>query len=83
VYLSNYLSAHADYQLTTQERRIANLHVGECRACQCRLFEERYLKALVRRTLLIARTPIEVEMRIRAALHEPVDRTDQPLKSFR
>src|SRR6516164_10164214 len=83
-YLSNYLSAHADCQLTIRQRRVAGLHVRRCRVCQCCLFEERSLKALVRHTLRIVRTPLEVEMRIRSQLlREPVYRTatDRPLNT--
>ena len=75
-YLSNYLSAHADCQLTIRQRRVAGLHVRQCRACRCRFFEERSLKALVRHTLRVVKAPLGVEMRIRSGLlREPVNRT--------
>jgi hypothetical protein len=84
-YLTNYLSAHADGQLTAHERRIADLHARRCRACRCCLAEERFLKALVSCTQGIVRTPIAVRMRIRNALREPIDKipTDRLVKSLR
>jgi hypothetical protein len=83
--MSNYLSAQADRQLTIQQRRIADLHVRGCRACQRCLFEERSLKALVRHTLRIVGTPTEVKMRILTELRELADRTatDRSLKLTR
>ena len=67
-YLRNYLSAHADFQLSPGQRRAAELHVRECRACGYCLFEERYVKAMVHHTWPMVRTPTDVKVRIRKRL---------------
>ena len=73
-YLRNYLSAHADFQLSPGQRRAAELHVRECRACEMSLFEERSVKALVRNTLGIVLAPTEVKKQIRKRLREHTER---------
>ena len=71
-YLRDYLSAQADSQLTVREQGFADLHLRRCRVCRCYLVEERVLKALVRRTLRIVKTPTKLKLQIRSALREPV-----------
>ena len=71
-YLRDYLSAHADSQLTMREQGLADLHVRRCRVCRGDLVEERKLKTLVPRTLGIVKTPTKVKLEIRSALREPV-----------
>ena len=73
-YLEDYLSAHADSQLTMREQGLADRHVRRCRVCRGYLVEERVLKALVRRTLGIVKTPTKVKLEIRSALREPLKR---------
>jgi hypothetical protein len=77
-YIANYLSAHADGELTPEERRAAERHLGSgpadgCAACRKRLAEERALKTLVRRQAAKLTAPAELQARINAAL----DRLDQ------
>ena len=53
-YITNYLSAHADSELTPAEERAVAQHLGSalddgCAGCRVRLVEERLLKALIRR----------------------------------
>jgi hypothetical protein len=72
-YIANYLSAHADRELTPEEERAVVGHLGSgandgCAACRARLAEERLLKALIRRQATIVKTPEELQARIRAAL---------------
>jgi hypothetical protein len=69
-YLANYLSAHADCELSAGWQRAADEHVRGCLACRYCLFDERYVKAMVHRTLPILRTPTELEARIRKRLRE-------------
>lgn len=47
-YIAEYLSAHADGELSGKELRAAEAHLAECPRCAARLAEERSLKALVR-----------------------------------
>jgi Putative zinc-finger len=72
-YITDYLSAHADGELTPEERRAAEQHLGSgpadgCVACRKRLAEERALKALVRRQAAWLKAPEEIQARINAAL---------------
>jgi hypothetical protein len=48
-YLADYLSSHADNQLTAEERRIADGHVGRCASCNSQLLDELVLKLTIRR----------------------------------
>jgi hypothetical protein len=73
-YISEYLAAHADNELTAQERRAAEDYLAGCPACRARLAEERALKALVRQHVGIVKTPAEVRRSIRAALAEVSER---------
>jgi anti-sigma factor RsiW len=74
-YISEYLSAHADNELTARERSSADEHVAKCASCRARLVEERSLKALIRSEAGIVRTPSDVRMRIRAALGDIAETT--------
>jgi len=74
-YISEYLSAHADSELTARDRSSADEHVAKCAACRARLVEERSLKALIRSEAGIVRTPSDVRMRIRAALGDTAETT--------
>lgn len=72
-YVDKFLSAHADGELASRERRLADSHVGGCTACRTRLAEERSLKVLVRQHTNIVKVPAEVHLRIRAAIGEMTD----------
>jgi len=74
-YISEYLSAHADNELTARDRSSADEHVAKCASCRARVVEERSLKASIRREAGIVRTPSDVRMRIRAALGDTVETT--------
>lgn len=72
-YIANYLSAHADGELTRAEERAVIQHLGSglddgCARCRVRLVEERLLKALIRRQAATAKTPEGMQARIGAAL---------------
>jgi hypothetical protein len=73
-YISEYLAAHADNELTAQERRAAEDHLASCPACRAQLTEERALKALMRQHVGIVKTPADVRRSIRAALAEVSER---------
>jgi hypothetical protein len=74
-YITNYLSAHADGELTPEEERAVAQHLGSgpadgCAACRARLAEERLLKSLIRRQAAAVNTPQELQARINAALDQ-------------
>lgn len=72
-YIDEYLSAHADNELTPSERRSVEDHLAGCAACRSRLADERTLKALVRQHSGIVKAPADVRLRIRAALGAMVE----------
>ena len=79
-YITNYLSAHADGELTSEEERAVAEHLGSgpsdgCAVCWARLAEERQLKMLIKRQAATVKTPQELRARIDAAL----DRLDRGL----
>jgi hypothetical protein len=81
-YITNYLSAHADGELTPEEERAVAQHLGTgptdgCAVCRTRLAEERLLKALIRRQAATVKTPEEIRVRINAALDQ-LDRGPVP-----
>lgn len=83
-YITNYLSAHADGELTPEEERAVAGHLGigvvdGCAACRARLAEEHLLKALIRRQAATVKTPEELNARIRAAL-DRLDRAPAPIR---
>jgi hypothetical protein len=72
-YIANYVSAHADGELSPGEERAVIQHLGTglddgCASCRARLAEERLLKALIRRQSATVKTPDELHARILAAL---------------
>ena len=84
-YITDYLSAHADGELTPEERRAAERHLGTgpadgCAACRKRLAEERVLKTLVRRQAVRLKAPQEIQARINAAL-DRLDRESAPRRA--
>jgi hypothetical protein len=81
-YITDYLSAHADGELTLAEERAVAQHLGSgaddgCAVCRARLAEERLLKALIKRQAATVKTPEEIQARINAALDE-IDRGPEP-----
>jgi hypothetical protein len=81
-YITNYLSAHADGELTREEELAVAQHLGSgpaggCAACRSRLAEERLLKALIKRQASTIKTPEEIQARINAAL-DRLDRRSAP-----
>ena len=81
-YITDYLSAHADGELTPEEERAVLQHLGSgpldgCDICRARLAEERLLKALIRRQAATVKTPEEIQARINAAL-DRLDRAPMP-----
>ena len=80
-YVTDYLSAHADGELTPGEKDAVVRHLGSgpqdgCATCRARLAEERLLKTLIRRQAATVKAPEEVQARIRAAL-EALDHIDR------
>ncbi len=81
-YITNYLSADADGELTPEEERAVALHLGNgpqdgCAVCRAHLAEERLLKTLIKRQAAIVKTPEEIRARINATL-DLVDRGPAP-----
>ncbi len=68
-YIDDYLSAHADGELSGDELRAAEKHVADCDACRARLAEERAIKTLVRDSARLLRTPVQVRSGIAQLLH--------------
>jgi hypothetical protein len=74
-YITNYLSAHADGELTPEEERAVAQHLGSgpdqgCAVCRARLAEERLVKALIKRQAATVKTSREIQARINAALDQ-------------
>jgi len=74
-YIANYVSAHADDELTPEEESAVVQHLGTgvddgCAACRGRLAEERLLKALIRRQASSVGMPPQLEARVRSALDQ-------------
>jgi hypothetical protein len=67
-YISKYVSAQADGELSSRELQAADEHLAKCASCRALLTEERSLKGLIRTNAGIVRTPADVRLRIRAAL---------------
>ena len=81
-YITKYLSAQADGELTPEEESAVAQHLGSgpgdgCAVCRSRLAEERLLKALIKRQAATIRTPEELQARINAAL-DRLDRRSAP-----
>jgi Putative zinc-finger len=67
-YKDDYVAAHADGELSPLEVRLVDEHVAKCASCRALLSEECSLKALIRKSAGIIRTPADVRLRISAAL---------------
>ncbi|HXR25795.1 MAG TPA: zf-HC2 domain-containing protein [Candidatus Binataceae bacterium] len=73
VYIREFLSAHADGELSGQERTAADYHLRGCPCCQASFAEEQRVKALIHTSTPLARVPADMRLRIRAALGEVAD----------
>jgi Putative zinc-finger len=67
-YIADFLTPHADGELTGAELRLAEEHVAGCARCAAALEEERALKAMVHVRAGMLRTPPQVRGSILAAL---------------
>jgi hypothetical protein len=74
-YIADFLTAHADSELSGEQLHLAEAHVLGCAECARRLAEERALKTIVRERRGIIRTPPQVRGSILAAL-DAADRDD-------
>lgn len=74
-YIEQYLSAHVDGELSTEELRAVEEHLAGCANCRARLAEERAVKVLLRERAQLRRTPRIVRGSILAAL-DAADRAD-------
>jgi len=70
-YISEYLAAHADNELSLVEQHAAETHLSGCAQCRGRLISERVLKRAILQQAGIAKAPAELRLRIRAALNDP------------
>jgi hypothetical protein len=69
-YISEYLAAHADNELTPSQLRDADEHVSRCAACRMRLAREHVLKQMIRQNTRPLRTPAALRLKVRAALND-------------
>jgi hypothetical protein len=67
-YIADFLTAHADGELSGEQLRLAEEHVRGCAECAQQLTEERALKTIVRERGGVVRTPPQVRGSILAAL---------------
>ncbi len=74
-YIADFLTAHADGELSGEQLRLAEEHVRGCTECARRLAEERALKTIVRERRGVIRIPAQVRGSILAAL-DAADRDD-------
>jgi anti-sigma factor RsiW len=81
-YIADFLTAHADGELSGEQLRLAEEHVRGCTECANLLAEERALKTIVRERRGIIRTPPQVRGSILAAL-DAADRADAAASSTR
>jgi len=73
-YIDQFLSAHADGELSGSELREAQKHVASCEECATRLAQERELKAMVRRHAAQMQTPPAIRERLFAMLAREPER---------
>jgi hypothetical protein len=73
-YVTRWLSAEADGELSEPERELAEEHRRGCPQCRARLSEELALKTAIRHQMGTAKAPADVRLRIRAALGETAER---------
>jgi hypothetical protein len=73
-YIDQFLSAHADGELTGAELRGAEGHVASCKECAARLTDERAMKSLVRQHAGEVATPSAVRTKLLMLLAEEAAR---------
>jgi len=73
-YIDDFLSAHADGELSGAQLREAEAHVAGCDACAARLADERALKSLVHQHASAVETPSAVRAKLLALLAEEAAR---------
>lgn len=78
-YISEYLAAHADKELTLSELRNADEHVSRCAPCRARLEGEHVLKQMIRQNAQAARVPAGLRLKIRSALNDGSVAPDETL----
>ena len=78
-YINEFLSAHADGELTGAELREAEAHVASCKECAARLADERAVKSLVRAHGGGAETPSAVRTKLLMLLAEEAARGEGAL----
>ncbi|HYB91259.1 MAG TPA: anti-sigma factor [Candidatus Binataceae bacterium] len=81
-YIENYLSAHADGELSGEEQRAADEHLAGCAECRARLFEERAIKAMLREGAALMSAPADVREKILTAIADE-DKRKSPLAVLR
>ncbi len=67
-YIENFLSAHADGELSPGELRDAEQHLRQCLGCRGRLDDERALKSLVRQHIEMRAIPAAMRQQLLDAL---------------
>jgi Putative zinc-finger len=67
-YIADYLSAHADGELSGDELRAADEHLAGCAECRQRMEEERALKQMLRAHAASLKAPAALRMKLFAAL---------------
>lgn len=78
-YISEYLAAHADNELSPSQKSAVDDHLAGCEQCRSRLIRERALKQAIRQQVRLNRAPAELRLWIRAALNEtPLPATSIP-----
>jgi hypothetical protein len=80
-YIDQFLSAHADGELTAAELRAAETHVASCQQCAARLADERALKSLVHQHASGVETPSAVRTRLLTLLAEEAARGEGAMAS--
>lgn len=80
-YIDDFLSAHADGELTGAELREAEAHVASCKECAARLAQERALKSLVHQHGGEVETPSAVRTRLLTLLAEEAARGEGAMAS--
>jgi hypothetical protein len=73
-YIDDFLSAHADGELTGAELREAEAHVASCKECAARLADERALKSLVQKHAAVVETPSALRAKLLSVLAEEAAR---------
>jgi len=78
-YISEFLTAHADNELSPSQKSAGEAHIAGCEQCRSRLIGERALKQAIRQQVRLNRAPAELRLWIRAALNEtPFPATSTP-----